>query len=148
MLMGSRREVPSRLNGSARVGSLNFEGLPGRECPSRTVEGVMMRFRWTIRELMLLIMAIGVALSLLRIRWGLIFALMAGGVVGCGLAPWYACREMRKLDGRLAAQPDLAPGTRATLVAQSYVLTWAAWYFAGILVALAGVAAWWLMRRI
>jgi hypothetical protein len=106
-----------------------------------------MRFHWTIRELMLLVLAVGVALGLLRIRWGLIFALMAGGVVGCGLAPWYACREMRKLDGRLAREPGLPPRSRAILVAQSYVLTWAAWYFAGVLVALAGVAVWWFLGR-
>jgi len=104
-----------------------------------------MRFGWTIRELMLLILAIGVSLALLRFRWGLIFALMAGGVVGCGVAPWYACREMRKLDAELADR-QLATRTRSLLVAQSYVLVWAAWYFAGILVALAGVLAWWILR--
>src|SRR3954464_2010408 len=104
-----------------------------------------MRFRWTIRELMFLILGIGVSLALLRIRWGLIFALMAGGVVGCGLAPWYACREMRKLDLELARDPQLATRTRSLLVAQSYVLVWAAWYFAGVLVALAGVLVWWVL---
>src|SRR3954469_939382 len=106
-----------------------------------------MRFGWTIRKLMLLILAIAVSLALLRFRWGLIFALMAGGVVGCGLAPWYACREMRKLDGALARDNHLATRTRSLLVAQSYVLVWAAWYFAGILVALAGVLAWWILRQ-
>ena len=105
-----------------------------------------MRYRWSIRELMLMILAIGVSLALLRFRWGLIFALMAGGVVGCGLAPWYACREMRKLDLELARDHQLATRTRSLLVAQSYVLVWAAWYFAGILVALAGVLAWWILR--
>src|SRR3954447_2478201 len=105
-----------------------------------------MRFGWTIRELMLLILAIAVSLALLRFRWGLIFALMAGGVVGCGLAPWYACREMRKLDGELAKDHGLATRTRSLLVAQSYILVWAAWYFAGVLVALAGVLTWWVLR--
>ena len=46
-----------------------------------------MRLRWTIRELMVVILIIGLSMGLLRIRWGIIFALMAGGVVGCGLAP-------------------------------------------------------------
>ena len=105
-----------------------------------------IRLRWSIRELMLLILVIGVSLGLLRIRWGLIFALMAGGVVGCGLAPWYACREMHKLDAELAGDRAIATRTRSLLVAQSYVLVWAAWYFAGVLVALAGVAAWWVLR--
>ncbi len=105
-----------------------------------------MRFRWSIRELMLLVLAIGVSLALLRMRWGLIFALMAGGVVGCGLAPWYACREMRKLDDDLSRDRRLATRTRSLLVAQSYVLVWAAWYFAGVLVAGAGVLTWWLLQ--
>jgi hypothetical protein len=105
-----------------------------------------MRFRWSIRELMLLILAIGVSLGLLRFRWGLIFALMAGGVVGCGMAPWYACREMRKLDDELSRDRELATRTRSLLVAQSYILVWAAWYFAGVLVALAGVLTWWVLR--
>lgn len=96
---------------------------------------------------MLLILVIGVALGLLRIRWGLIFALMAGGVIGCGLAPWYACREMHKIESELSRDRDMATRTRALLVAQSYVLVWAAWYFAGILVALAGIAAWWVLRH-
>lgn len=105
------------------------------------------RLRWTIRELMLIVLLIGVALGVLRVRWGLIFALMAGGVVGCGLAPWHAVHAMRKLDAELTARPDLRPRDRALLVAQSYVFVWAAWYFAGILVALAGIAAWWLLRN-
>ena len=46
-----------------------------------------MRLRWTIRELMVVILVIGLSMGLLRIRWGIIFALMAGGVVGCGLVP-------------------------------------------------------------
>ena len=105
-----------------------------------------MRLRWTIRELMVVILVIGLSLGLLRIRWGLIFALMAGGVVGCGLAPWYACREMHKLDGELSRNRQMDIRTRSLLVAQSYVLVWAAWYFAGVLVALAGGTAWWLLR--
>jgi hypothetical protein len=105
-----------------------------------------MRLRWKIRELMLLVLVIGLSLGLLRARWGLIFAFMAGGVVGCGLAPWYACREMRRLDGELSRKGSLCTSTRALLVAQSYVLVWAAWYFAGVLVAVIGVAAWWVLR--
>jgi hypothetical protein len=107
-----------------------------------------MRFCGSIRELMLLVLAIGLALGLLRNRWGLIFALMAGGVVGCGLAPWYACREMHRLQVSLARKEGLATRTRALLLAQSYVLVWAAWYFAGVLVACAGVAVWWFLRHI
>jgi hypothetical protein len=95
---------------------------------------------------MLLILLIGVSLGLLRFRWGLIFAIMAGGVIGCGLAPWYACREMQKLEGELSRDRAMATRTRSLLVAESYVLVWAAWYFAGVMVALAGIAAWWLMR--
>jgi hypothetical protein len=104
-----------------------------------------MRARTSIQELMLLVLACAVALALLRIRWGLIFALIAGGVVGCGLAPLYACRAMHKLSGKLS-RTGTTTRTRSLLVAQSYVLVWAAWYFAGVLVALAGVAAWWLLR--
>ena len=96
---------------------------------------------------MLLVLMIGVSLGLLRIRWGLIFALMAGGVIGCGLAPWFACREMHKLDIELSRDRALTTRSRSLQVAQSYVLVWAAWYFAGILVALAGVAAWWVLRH-
>ena len=105
-----------------------------------------MRFRWTIRELMVLILVIGLSLGLLRIRWGLIFALMAGGVVGCGLAPWHACREMHRLEVELARDRQMDIRTRSLLVAQSYVLVWAAWYFAGVLVALTGATVWWLLR--
>ena len=72
---------------------------------------------------------------------------MAGGVIGCGLAPWCAYREMHKLDSELARDRAMATRTRALLVAQSYVLVWAAWYFAGILVAVAGIAAWWVLRH-
>jgi hypothetical protein len=96
---------------------------------------------------MLAILAIGVALGLLRLRWGLIFALMAGGVVGCGLSPWHAVRAMRKLDGELAGRRDLTCRDRSVLVAQSYVFVWAAWYFAGVLVGLCGAAVWWLLRH-
>ena len=105
-----------------------------------------LRLRWTVRELMLLVLAVGVSLALLRIRWGLIFALVAGGVIGCGLAPWYACREMQKLGGELDRDRAMATRTRSLLLSESYVLVWAAWYFAGILVALSGVGVWWLMR--
>ncbi|MGC8638509.1 MAG: hypothetical protein ACP5XB_01380 [Isosphaeraceae bacterium] len=104
-----------------------------------------MRVRNSIQELMLLVLASAVALALLRIRWGLIFALIAGGIVGCGLAPFYANRAMHKLSGELA-RSGVATRTRSLLVAQSYVLVWAAWYFTGVLVALAGAGAWWLLR--
>jgi hypothetical protein len=107
-----------------------------------------MRFCGSIRELMLLVLAIGLALGLLRIRWGLIFALMAGGVVGCGLAPWFACREMHRLQDSLARKKDLATSSRAILLAQSYVLVWAAWYFAGVLVSSVGAAVWWFLRHV
>ena len=105
-----------------------------------------MRFRWTIRELMVVILVIGLSLGLLRIRWGIIFAVMAGGVVGCGFAPWYACREMHRLESELSRNRQMDIRTRSLQVAQSYVLVWAAWYFTGVLVALTGGTAWWLMR--
>ncbi len=105
-----------------------------------------MRWRCTIRELMSLIFVIGLILGVLRVRWGIIFAILAGGVVGCGLAPWYACREMWKLSLALGRDQRFDARTRARLIAQSYVLVWAAWYFAGVLVALVGVMVWWLMR--
>jgi hypothetical protein len=105
-----------------------------------------MRLRWTIRDLMVVILVIGLSMGLLRIRWGIIFALMAGGVVGCGLAPWYACREMHRLDDELSRNRQLDTRTRSLQVAKSYVLVWAAWYFAGVLVALTGAMAWWLLR--
>ena len=107
-----------------------------------------MPFCRSVRELMLLVLAIGLALGLLRMSWGLIFALMAGGVVGCGLAPWFACREMHRLQDSLARKKGLTASSRALLLAQSYVLVWAAWYFAGVLVASAGVAVWWFLRHV
>jgi hypothetical protein len=107
---------------------------------------MIMRLRWTIRELMLLVLAVSVSLTLLRVRWGLIFAVMAGGVVGCGLAPWHACRQMRKFEGELDSREHLTTSTRSVLVAQSFFLVWSAWYFAGVMVALGGVAIWWLLN--
>lgn len=104
-----------------------------------------MRARTSIQELMLLVLGAAVALAVLRIRWGLIFALIAGGIVGCGLAPVYACREMRRLQ-RALARSGLSTRTRSLLAAQSYVLVWAAWYFAGVIVALIGVGGWWILR--
>lgn len=115
--------------------------------PAGLPQRTSFRLRWTLGELMLGILLIGLTLALLRIRWGLIFALMAGGVVGCGMAPWHAVRAMRKLDGELATRPDVDPRVKATLVAQSYVFVWAAWYFAGVLVALTGAATWWLLGQ-
>jgi hypothetical protein len=130
---------PSFLDRARRVlGGAAFE----RVVPSARPR---WRPRWTIRGLMLAILLSAVALGLLRIRWGLIFALMAGGVVGCGLAPRQAIRALRKLDGELAGRPGLDSRTKAVLLAQSYVLVWAAWYFAGVLVAMVGAAAWWIL---
>src|SRR4051794_16287342 len=105
-----------------------------------------MRSQWTISQLMRAILALGVALGVLRSPVGEIVALMAGGVVGCGLAPWFACRGMRSVDRELSrAQGDLSPldptaRRRASLVAHSYVLIWAAWFFAGVVVAILGTA--------
>src|SRR3954469_8420069 len=101
-------------------------------CPAWFRE-IPVHSRWTVGRLMLLILAVGVALGLLRSSLGEVFALMAGGVVGCGLAPWFACRGMRKLDHELAQTlgdpPPSSPAVhyRALLVAQSYVLIWAGW---------------------
>jgi hypothetical protein len=95
---------------------------------------------------MLAVACIGLALGLLRTRIGVVFALMAGGVVGCGLAPLFACRGMRRLDQelkpRLAGLPRSDPRVLRypTLLAQSYVLIWAGWFLAGIVVAALGIA--------
>ena len=113
----------------------------------RYFPGLCSLDRWSIRDHLLVVLLSGVVLALLRERWGVIFALMAGGVIGCGLAPYHACREMRRLEGRLSAVATLPPRTRAQLVAQSYLLVWAAWYFAGVMVALVGVAAWWVFQN-
>ena len=104
-----------------------------------------MPARWTVGDLMLVVLAIGLALGLLRSPLGPIIALAAGGVIGCGLAPRFACRGMRKLDRELAqAQGDAPPSSplarhRASLVAQSYVLIWACWFLAGVAVAALGL---------
>jgi hypothetical protein len=104
-----------------------------------------MPSRWSVGGLMLLVLAIGLALGLLRSPLGPIVALAAGGVIGCGLAPWFACRGMRKLDRELAhARGDAPPSSpqarhRASLVAQSYVLIWAGWFLAGVAVAAIGL---------
>ena len=104
-----------------------------------------MPSRWSVGGLMRVVLAIGLALGLLRSPLGPIVALAAGGVIGCGLAPWFACRGMRKLDRELAhAQGDAPPSSplarhRASLVAQSYVLIWAGWFLAGVAVAALGL---------
>lgn len=109
--------------------------------------------RWTVGQLMLAVLAVGLALGLLKSEIGEIVALAAGGVVGCGLAPWFACRGMRKLDRELARTlGDLSPldplsRRRASLVAQSYVLIWAAWFFAGVVVAITALGVSWQLRR-
>jgi hypothetical protein len=48
---------------------------------------------------------------------------------------------MRKLGRELAARPASDPlaRQRPRLLAQSYVLIWAAWFFAGVVVAAAGL---------
>src|SRR4051794_26995323 len=90
--------------------------------------------RWTIGHLMRAVACVGVSLGLLRSRLGEVFALAAGGVVGCGLAPLFACRGMRRLDRELGRQLAGLPRSdprvlhRATLLAQSYVLIWAGWF--------------------
>jgi hypothetical protein len=99
------------------------------------------RPRWTVGGLVRLVAACGVALGMLRSPLGEVFALMAGGVVGCGLAPLFACRGMRTLDRALGERPESDPLARhrPRLLAQSYVLIWAAWFFAGVAVAAVGV---------
>jgi hypothetical protein len=106
------------------------------------------RSRWTIGGLVRLVAACGVALGLLRSPLGEVFALMAGGAVGCGLAPLFACRGMGRLDRALGERPESDPLARhrARLLAQSYVLIWAAWFFAGVAVAAVGVALSRLLR--
>jgi len=112
-----------------------------------------MRARWTIARLMLVVTAIGVALGLLRSAHGSVFALGAGCVVGCYLAPAFAHRGMRKLDAELAVRLAGLPRTdprvrrRPTLVAQAYVLIWFAWFFAGVVVAMIGLAIAHQLRR-
>jgi hypothetical protein len=94
---------------------------------------------------MLAVLAVGVILGLLRSTEGRCFALMAGAVVGCYLAPFFAHRGMRKLDRelgvRMAGLPPTDPQARrrATLLAQAYVLILFAWIAAGVAVAAAGV---------
>ena len=105
-----------------------------------------MRFGWTIRELMLLILAIGGLPGPAPLPLGP--DLRADGRRGRRLRPGPVVRLPRDAQARRRAARDnhLATRTRSLLVAQSYVLVWAAWYFAGILVALAGVLAWWILR--
>jgi hypothetical protein len=110
-----------------------------------------MHRRWTVGRWMLVVAGVGLELGLLRTRLGKVFALMAGGVVGCGLAPLFACRGMRRLDEelrpRLAGLPRNDPRVlrHPTLLAQSYVLIWAGWFLAGTVIAALGLAlAHWL----
>lgn len=106
----------------------------------------MANARWTIGRLMLAVGACGVVLGLLRGPQGRVFALIAGGVVGCGLSPLFACRGMRKLDrelaDRLVGLPRSDPRVlrRPTLLAQAYVLIWFAWFLVGVVVAATGLA--------
>jgi hypothetical protein len=88
-----------------------------------------------------LVAAWALALGLLRSSLGQVFALMAGGVVGCGLAPLFACRGMRTFDRELGDRPASDPlvRQRARLLALSYVLIWAAWFLAGVAVAGVGL---------
>jgi hypothetical protein len=108
--------------------------------------------RRTIAHLMLAVAVVALALGLLRSRLGVVFALGAGGVVGCGLAPMFACRGMRRLDRELAGRVEGLPRShprvlgRPTLLAQSYVLIWAAWFLAGVIVAAAGIVLSRLLR--
>src|SRR5262249_45799213 len=62
------------------------------------------RTRWTIARLMAAVLAAATALGLLRSSEGRLFALLAGAVVGCYLAPVFAHRGMRKLDRELAVR--------------------------------------------
>jgi hypothetical protein len=99
----------------------------------------------TVGRLMRLVLAVAVALGVLRSPLGEIAALIAGGVVGCGLAPWFACRGMHSLDRALCrVRGPLSPldplaRRRASLLAQSYILIWTAWFFAGVVVAATGM---------
>lgn len=95
--------------------------------------------RWTLGGLLRLVAACAVALGVLRSPLGEVAALAAGGVVGCGLAPYYACRGLRRIE---AGPARFAPrDARPMMLAESYVLTWAAWFLAGVVVAAGGVAA-------
>ena len=112
-----------------------------------------MPSRWTVGGLMRVVLAVGLALGLLRSPLGPIVSLAAGGVIGCGLAPWFACRGMRKLDRELTqAQGDAPPSSplarhRASIVAQSYVLIWAGWFLAGVAVAALGLLLHHFLRK-
>jgi hypothetical protein len=110
-------------------------------CSSSAGPPQSARPRWTVGGLVWLVAACGAALGLLRSPLGEVFALMAGGVVGCGLAPLFACRGMRRLERALGERPETDPLARhrARVLAQSYVLIWAAWFFAGVVVAAVGV---------
>lgn len=97
--------------------------------------------RWTISKLMLAVLAVAVALGLLRTSEGPLFALWAGCVVGCYLAPLFAHRGMKKLDRDLAGLPpdDSRALRRPTLLAQAYVLILFGWMFAGLVTAAVGM---------
>jgi hypothetical protein len=94
---------------------------------------------------MFAVVSVAVGLGLLRTSHGPVFALGAGCVVGCYLAPAFAHRGMRKLDGELEVRLSGLPRTdprvrrRPTLLAQAYVLIWFAWFFAGVVVAAMGL---------
>lgn len=100
----------------------------------------MPRPRWTLGKLMLLIAAVAATLGALRSELGEVFALIAGGVIGCGLAPWFASRGMRRLEADLERdRPELSSSERASIKAQAYLLILVAWMFAGVVVAAAAI---------
>ncbi len=95
--------------------------------------------QWTIAGLLRVVAGCALAMGILRSPLGEVAALAAGGVVGCGLAPYFACRGLRRIE---AGPARLAPrAARPMMLAESYVLTWAAWFLAGVLLAAGGVAA-------
>lgn len=86
--------------------------------------------------------AVGLMLGLLRSELGVVFSLVASGIVGCGFGPWLAYRSMKRMESVSAAEADRVkhPGAYSTtLLAQSFLFSLAAWFVAAAIIGVVGV---------
>ncbi len=106
------------------------------------------RSHWTLGHLMSLVAVVAISLGLLRSELGEIWALIAAGIIGCGLAPWLALRGMReiereqptKITNHQGARPNPTM-PRVSHLAQAFLWIWTAWFSAGVVLGILGVVA-------
>ena len=96
-----------------------------------------------------------ITLGLLRSELGEVFALITGGLIGCGLAPWLALRGMKRVEAVLAPKSS-APAHRLShsrtpfkisRVAQTFLLIFWAWFAVAVFVGVIGVTLARLLRQ-